>query len=420
MISVKKLALWICVFFVSLPLVSVNVNAQYSISGTVTDADTGEYLIGGNVIIPGLGIGSTTNLSGEYTISDLPAGTYQLQVKYVGYLTANETVTISDGSVTKNISVQFDPSANNTAISQSDDIYTHDDEVSSIAITQDGMYAYSGSYDRTVKKWVVETGELIRSYSIESEVLAIDISPDGRLLAVGDDYGKLTLWDTQTGSKLRSFDEHDCEIIWDVEFSPDGNTLLSAGDDFYIRTWSVSSGSLNRIFESHDDEVFAARFSSDGRFIVSASADETAKLWNASTGSLIRTFEGHYDWVNTVDISSDGKMLLTGSDDSQIILWDTSTGRKIHTIENGDEYIYYLEFSPDDVFFISVSDNYDDAIRLFTVESGEALASYTGHSDELITAVFTPDGDHFLSGAYDYTMRYWSLSTLSAIRIFGD
>jgi TonB-dependent receptor len=55
------------------------------LTGKITDAKTGEALIGASVLVQGLSKGAATNVSGEYNITALPAGTYEILVRYVGY-----------------------------------------------------------------------------------------------------------------------------------------------------------------------------------------------------------------------------------------------------------------------------------------------------------------------------------------------
>ena len=60
--------------------------AQYgTISGTVVDRETGETLIGANVIVIGTSLGAATNLDGKFNIVNIPAGSYAVKVTYVGY-----------------------------------------------------------------------------------------------------------------------------------------------------------------------------------------------------------------------------------------------------------------------------------------------------------------------------------------------
>lgn len=56
-----------------------------SISGKVTDAQTGDALPGANVLLKGTSLGASTGLNGNYTIGSVPPGSYTIRVSYVGY-----------------------------------------------------------------------------------------------------------------------------------------------------------------------------------------------------------------------------------------------------------------------------------------------------------------------------------------------
>jgi hypothetical protein len=67
---------------------------KYTLSGTVSDANSNETLIGVNVYFPELKTGTTTNEYGFYSIT-IPKGNYEIQVSYVSFQTVRETVNLS-------------------------------------------------------------------------------------------------------------------------------------------------------------------------------------------------------------------------------------------------------------------------------------------------------------------------------------
>jgi hypothetical protein len=73
--------------FLLLLVVSFNIAFAQTgkISGKVTDFESGEPLIGANVIINGTSLGAATNVDGEYIILNVPPNTYSITAKYIGY-----------------------------------------------------------------------------------------------------------------------------------------------------------------------------------------------------------------------------------------------------------------------------------------------------------------------------------------------
>lgn len=59
--------------------------SQGSIAGKITDEKTGEAIIGGTILVQGTSVGTSTDIEGNFLISSIPAGTYTLQITYVGY-----------------------------------------------------------------------------------------------------------------------------------------------------------------------------------------------------------------------------------------------------------------------------------------------------------------------------------------------
>lgn len=78
-------------------LTSTFVLAQrYSISGVIKAADSGEKLTGANVYINDLQTGATTDIDGKYAIQNVPNGTYELTVSFVGYVTQKVNIRVNN------------------------------------------------------------------------------------------------------------------------------------------------------------------------------------------------------------------------------------------------------------------------------------------------------------------------------------
>lgn len=98
----KKLLAALLLLPLALPL-----TAQ-TIKGVLTDNNTGEAVPFANVVLEGTRYGATTDLNGFYLINKIPAGTYTLRIRYVGYEEHTEEITVGKGqTITRNIALKW-------------------------------------------------------------------------------------------------------------------------------------------------------------------------------------------------------------------------------------------------------------------------------------------------------------------------
>ena len=92
----KKYTIHLLIALFIIPIFTSRVTGQnFTISGTLKDANTGEGLIGATVRIPELqGVGVTCNEYGFYSLT-LKTGTYTLRASYVGYLDFEQQIVLT-------------------------------------------------------------------------------------------------------------------------------------------------------------------------------------------------------------------------------------------------------------------------------------------------------------------------------------
>ena len=77
----------------------------------------------------------------------------------------------------------------------------------------------------------------------EDYVSSVVFSPDGLTLASGSEDWTIKLWDVASGELKATLEEHE-GCVSSVTFSPDGLTLASGGYDNKIKLWDVVTGEL--------------------------------------------------------------------------------------------------------------------------------------------------------------------------------
>ncbi|QLC65669.1 TonB-dependent receptor [Flavobacterium sp. LPB0248] len=84
-----------CTFFLFILTIFTSfAQEKFTLSGTIIDSKNNETLIGVNIFIPSLKIGTTTNEYGFYSLS-VPKGEYEIEISYVGYQTIQKHISLN-------------------------------------------------------------------------------------------------------------------------------------------------------------------------------------------------------------------------------------------------------------------------------------------------------------------------------------
>jgi WD40 repeat protein len=82
--------------------------------------------------------------------------------------------------------------------------------------------------------------------------------------------------------------------------------------------------------------------------------------------------------------------LASGSYDKTIKLWEVASGREVRTLSGHTWDVTSVAFSPDGRLLASGS--YDNTIKLWDVASGREVRTLSGHTEGVTSVAFSPDG----------------------------
>ncbi|KXN87745.1 putative E3 ubiquitin ligase complex SCF subunit sconB [Leucoagaricus sp. SymC.cos] len=216
----------------------------------------------------------------------------------------------------------------------------------------------TGSYDRTVRVWNMETG--VQLHCLKGHTRAVRaLQFDEVKLITGSMDNTLKVWDWRGGKCIRVEPSNrwgfyvegpfglgqfgtalglELNDEWDNpcpgKIDP-GKMLFSASDDGTIRLWDLTQRTCLRQLTGHVGQVQSMRLLIDEECDGSASDDSTSSASTPSSASNSMFFD---PTATPQDSEMDGNvvkrkkpMLVSGSLDNTIKMWDIETGKTVRT-----------------------------------------------------------------------------------------
>jgi len=316
----------------------------------------------------------------------------------------------------------------------------HTGWVVSVAASLDGRWIVSGSDDATVRVWNTDTGQQRLCLRHPSRVTAVACSPDSRVVASGAEDHTVRLWDLETGSECCRLSGHNGPIL-SLSFASSASMLASGASDGTLRVWNMPGGDL-RLNMQHGGPVSGVVFEPDARTLLSAGEHDKVCRWDVHTGQRRGGFLSlrGKTRLRTLALSPDGRWLLSGYDDGFVRMWDveqvvrgnihediplavatrevrlsaeaTATGESralVRELRGHTQQVRTLVYSPDGYWLATGGD--DSNVWIWDADTGAPLRCLTGHQETIRSLAFSPDSRWIASGSEDATVRVWNVSS---------
>ena len=247
----------------------------------------------------------------------------------------------------------------------------HTQSVESITWSSDGLFLVSGSYDKTIRKWNISTGECNLIIETPRWVHAVALSPDNKhLVSVHKWLSSIYVWDVSTGHRIL--------------------------------------GPL----KGHTSDVFTVVYSPDARRILSGSSDGSVTVWDSTTGEILfGPVTAHSNIIRSISFHPSGESFVTGSDDETLTIWDANNFKPIHKnicVHSG--WVSLVQYSPDGTLLLSAS--LDRTLRLSDANNGRPTCDSVQNACGVYSATFSPDGRWVASGGRDGRVQIWEVHDL--------
>ena len=218
----------------------------------------------------------------------------------------------------------------------------------------------SGCKDGSVKLWnfnitenielnedddnIIEINESLASKVIhDDEVNAIKFAPNGKMFASGSYDKTIKLYELNSTNNnfnlIQTLPGHK-KGVTDISFSPYAKILASCGTDKLIKMWNLVDYTCLNTYEGHLASVLKVEWIYRGTHLISGGCDGLIKLWNVKTSENILTLDAHEGKIWALDINkknvsvSEDLCFISGGTDGNIILWKDNTKEEELKINN--------------------------------------------------------------------------------------
>ncbi|WP_218104961.1 WD40 repeat domain-containing protein [Micromonospora mirobrigensis] len=229
----------------------------------------------------------------------------------------------------------------------------------------------------------------------------VAFSGDNRWFATGGYDGRVVLYDRATGQPRWTGQHH--RLVNGVRFAPSGDRLASVSADKTCQVWDTRTGQLVNVLSRQPDDLNCVSWLSDDA-LVTVSQDGTGRVWDLTDGMLRDTVLSHADHCMFVDASADA--VATCGEDAVIRIWDLQGACLAELGQAG--HAEMCRWSPDGTILAASCD--DGHVHLLE-RDGELLGKIGPYETAVKSVAWSPDQRHVAIGAYDSTVRIWSVST---------
>lgn len=194
-------------------------------------------------------------------------------------------------------------------------------EVLSVAVSPDGArFSAAGMYSALADVWRVGDLSLLMTLSgHETRLRAVAYSPDGRYLATGDEGGTVLVRDSHSGDVLYSISVNGGAIS--LAFSPIYPHLAIGTDRAAVVVRDLDSGELVATWLAHGGPVWELEYSPDGGVLFSSGGDTLVGLWDGTSYDRLRYLRGFNADVRGLSVARDGSLLGASSTDGTALIW---------------------------------------------------------------------------------------------------
>ncbi|XP_055540489.1 pre-mRNA-processing factor 17 [Wyeomyia smithii] len=209
----------------------------------------------------------------------------------------------------------------------------HRQAVRDVSFNNRGDKFVSAGYDRYLKLWDTETGDVISRFSSRKIPFCVKFHPDfnkQHLFVAGTSDKKIICWDTRSGDIVQEYDRH-LGAVNTITFVDENRRFVTTSDDKSLRVWEWDIPvDMKYIADPTMHSMPAVTLSPNGKWLACQSLDNKIVIFSAINRFKMnrkKSFTGHMvsGYACNLDFSPDMGYLVSGDGDGKCYIWDWKT-----------------------------------------------------------------------------------------------
>ena len=207
------------------------------------------------------------------------------------------------------------------------------------------------------------------------------------------------------------------EVVGALTFSPDGQWLITGSFDGLLRLWRTDNGQLHQLLDGDQREIGTLAVAPNGEWLASACGNSQVRLWHLPSLTRHLDLTVAFNFPQPLAFSLDSQWLALTGDRGVVQVLMVATGATIWQSNGLSSPPQTLAFSPTGDWLAAGC--HDGALvgwrlaEAWRTTPTAPIYCWQGHQNRLLTLLWTPDGQHLISGGADHAIRCWAVAHLA-------
>lgn len=335
----------------------------------------------------------------------------------------------------------------NIVKNDSQEVGTCDGKIKMVSYSPNGEYILAVSDNNTMYIWIADNKELLRTCKNEKQIIrSVHFANDSS--SIYADYKiKFIKWNFISDVKT----EYDANLfpVQSIYFSNNKITIAgSVSNELFVKEIFIEKS--HKTLLGNHNHILSVEYNDDGGRIISSSSDcicvwdsytgellqridgyalkadldsseakaytigdKSFQIWDIPSGLCLRTFSGHDLLADCpIAMSKNGKRIATTCG-NVIYIWNLYSVKKIKcakTLASENGGTDCVCFSPDGNMLATTSCT-NNNILIWDISNEELKLEMNGHTSNIRSINYSPDGKKIVTASYDGSIRIWSTET---------